>query len=129
MPIHRLLQLAQDLEWLGCELEHYGHLHAVEGFPESGPNWHAFLEKRDAVLKTAEKIERELKTAISFNPTALVGVEFPLDAALDAIGVQLSALEEIRHDAEYAVHELPTKVRTFTRMVQTYLNAVGATVR
>jgi hypothetical protein len=129
MPVHKLLQLAQDLEWLGCELEHYGHLHAVEGFPESGPNWQAFLEKRDGVLKTAEKIERELKTAISFNPTALVGVEFPLDAALDAIGVQLSALEEIRHDAEYAVHELPTKVRTFTRMVQTYLNAVGATVR
>lgn len=129
MPVHKLLQLAQDLEWLGCELEHYGHLHAVEGFPESGPNWQAFLEKRDGVVKTAEKIERELKTAISFNPTALVGVEFPLDAALDAIGVQLSALEEIRHDAEYAVHELPTKVRTFTRMVQTYLNAVGATVR
>jgi len=129
MPVHKLLQLAQDLEWLGCELEHYGHLHAQEGFPESGPNWQAFLEKRDGVLKTAEKIERELKTAISFNPTALVGVEFPLDAALDAIGVQLSALEEIRHDAEYAVHELPTKVRTFTRMVQTYLNAVGASVR
>jgi hypothetical protein len=129
MPVHKLLQLAQDLEWLGCELEHYGHLHAQEGFPESGPNWQAFLEKRDGVLKTAEKIERELKTAISFNPTALVGVEFPLDAALDAIGVQLSALEEIRQDAEYAVHELPTKVRTFTRMVQTYLNAVGATVR
>jgi len=129
MPVHKLLQLAQDLEWLGCELEHYGHLHAVEGFPESGPNWEAFLEKRDGVLKTAEKIERELKTAISFNPTALVGVEFPLDAALDAIGVQLSALEEIRHDAEYSVHELPTKVRTFTRMIQTYLNAVGASVR
>jgi hypothetical protein len=129
MPVHKLLQLTQDLEWLGCELEHYGHLHAVEGFPESGPNWQTFLEKRDGVLKTADKIERELKTAISFNPTALVGVEFPLDAALDAIGVQLSALEEIRHAAEFAVHELPTQVRTFTRMVQTYLNAVGATVR
>jgi hypothetical protein len=129
MPVHKLLQLAQDLEWLGCELEHYGHLHAVEGFPESGPNWQAFLEKRDGVLKTAEKIERELKTAISFNPTALVGVEFPLDAALEAISVQLSALEEIRQAAEFAVHELPTKVRTFTRMVQTYLKAVGASVR
>jgi hypothetical protein len=129
MPVHKLLQLAQDLEWLGCELEHYGHLHAQEGFPESGPNWQAFLEKRDGVLKTADKIERELKSAISFNPTALVGVEFPLDAALDAIGVQLSALEEIRQDAEYAVQELPTKVRTLTRMVQTYLNAVGASGR
>ena len=129
MPVHKLLQLAQDLEWLGCELEHYGHLHAQEGFPESGPNWQAFLEKRDGVLKTADKIERELKSAISFNPTVLVGVEFPLDAALDAIGVQLSALEEIRQDAEYAVQELPTKVRTLTRMVQTYLNAVGASGR
>ena len=129
MPVHKLLQLTQDLEWLGCELEHYGHLHAQEGFPESGPNWQTFLEKRDGVLKTTDKIERELKTAISFNPTALVGVEFPLDAALDAIGVQLSALEEIRQDAEYAVYELPTKVRTFTRMVQTYLNAVGASGR
>jgi hypothetical protein len=129
MPVHKLLQLAQDLEWLGCELEHYGHLHAQEGFPHSGPNWEAFQEKRDGVLKTADKIERELKTAISFNPTALVGVEFPLDAALDAIGVQLSALEEIRETVEYAVHELPTKVRTFTHMVQTYLTAVGASSR
>jgi hypothetical protein len=129
MPVHRLLQLAQDLEWLGCELEHYGHLHAQEGFPESGPNWEAFLEKQRGVLTTADKIERELKTAVSFNPTALVGVEFPLDAALDAIGVQLAALAEIRQAAVFAVHELPTKVRAFTRMVDTYLRAVGAAGR
>ena len=129
MPVHRLRQLAQDLEWLGCELEHYGHLHAQEGFPESGPNWEAFLEKQRGVQTTADKIERELKAAISFNPTTLVGVEFPLEAALDAIGVQLAALEEIRQAAAFAVHELPVKVRTFSRMVETYLNAVGAVSR
>jgi hypothetical protein len=129
MPVHKLLQLAHDLEWLGCELEYYGHLHAHEGFPESGPNWKAFLEKQRGVRTTADKVERELKTAISFNPTALVGVEFPLEAALDAIGVQLSALEEIRQAAVFAVHELPPKVRTFSRMVETYLNAVGASSR
>ena len=129
MPVHRLRQLARDLEWLGCEQEHYGHLHAQEGFPESGPNWDAFLEKQRGVQTTADKIERELKAAISFNPTALVGVEFPLEAALDAIGVQLAALEEIRQAAAFAVHELPVKVRTFSRMVETYLNAVGAVSR
>ena len=129
MPVHRLRQLAQDLEWLGCELEHYGHLHAHEGFPESGPNWEAFLEKQRGVKTTADKIERELKAAISFNPTALVGVEFPLEAALDAIGVQLAALEEIRQAAAFAVHELPVKVRTFSRMVEIYLHAVGAVSR
>jgi hypothetical protein len=129
MPVHKLLQLAHDLEWLGCELEYYGHLHAHEGFPESGPNWEAFLQEQRGVQITADKIERELKTAISFNPTALVGVEFPLEAALDAIGVQLSALEEIRQAAVFAVHELPPKVRTFSRMVETYLNAVGASSR
>jgi hypothetical protein len=129
MPVHKLRQLAQDLEWLGCELEHYGHLHALEGFPESGPNWEAFREKQRGVLVTADKLERELKAAISFNPTALVGVEFPLEAALDAIGVQLSALEDIRQVAVFAVHELPVKVRTLSRMVETYLKAVSASGR
>jgi hypothetical protein len=125
MPVASLLQLAQDLEWLGCELEHYGHLHAQEGFPQSGANWEAFLEKQRGVLITAEKIERELKTAISFNPTALVGMEFPLEAALEAIGVLLTAVEDIRQAAVFAVHELPGKVRTFTRMAETYVQAVG----
>ena len=129
MAVPKLLQLAQDLEWLGCEQEHYGQLHAHEGFPESGPNWDAFLEKQRGLLITAEKIERELRTAISFNPTALMGVEFPLDAALEAIGVLLNAVEEIKQVAVFSVHELPGKVRPFTRMVETYLHAVGGMPR
>ena len=59
-----ILQLAQDLEWLGCEEEHYGHKHAMEGFPEAGPSWDTFREKQRGVLITADKIERELKNAV-----------------------------------------------------------------
>lgn len=126
MSVPRILQLAQDLEWLGCELEWQGKKHALEGFPEFGSAWEAFLQKQRGLLITASKIERELKGAVSYNPTALVGVEYPLEAALNAIGVQLQALEEIKQCAVYAVHELPPKVRGFTRMVQAYLTAVGA---
>ena len=75
MPARQLLRLAQDLEWLGCELEYYGHKHALEGFPESGPTWETFREKQRGVLTTADKIDRELKSAVRFNPTALMGVE------------------------------------------------------
>jgi len=126
MPVPRLLQLAQEIEWLGCELEWQGKKHALEGFPQSGPNWEAFLQQQRGLVITAAKIERELKGAVSYNPTALVGVEYPLEAALDAVGVLLQALEEIKHCAVFAVHELPAKVRGFTRMVEAYLTAVGA---
>lgn len=126
MSVPRILQLAQELEWLGCELEWQGKKHALEGFPESGPAWEAFLQKQRGLVITAAKIERELKGAVSYNPTALVGVEYPLEAALDAVGVLLQALEEIKHCAVFAVHELPAKVRGFTRMVEAYLTAVGA---
>jgi len=126
MPAHQLLRLAQDLEWLGCELEFYGHKHAMEGFPETGPTWETFRAMQRGVLTTADKIERELKTAVSFNPTPLLGVEYPLEATLDAITVLLDTVEEIKQATVFAVHELPGKVRTFTQMVDTYLTAVGA---
>ncbi|MFB3923423.1 MAG: hypothetical protein ACE145_17010 [Terriglobia bacterium] len=125
MSTPTLLQLAQDLEWLGCELEYQGQKHAHEGFPGRGATWETFLHMRDGVEKTAEKVERELKASLSFNPTSVAGIEYPLEAAMDAIGVQLSALEDIKQTAESAVHDLPVKVRAFTRMVETYLRATG----
>jgi hypothetical protein len=85
MPEPRLLQLAQDLEWLGCELEYVGHKHALEGFPESGQTWDQFREKQRGVLATADKVERELKNFVRFNPTRLVGVEYPIAQSLDSI--------------------------------------------
>lgn len=126
MADHKLLQLAQDLEWLGCELEYVGHKHALEGFPEAGRAWELFLEKQRGVLTTADKIERELKGAVRFNPTSLVGVEYPLEATLDSITELLTTVEDIKQAAIVAVHELPPKVRNFTRMVDSYLGVVGA---
>src|SRR5579863_9296625 len=124
-----LLHLAQDLEWLGCELEFIGKKHAHEGFPESGPTWDAFLEKQGGVMTTVDKIERELKGLVRFNPTKLVGVNFPLAAALDAITELLAAVDEIKQCSQVAVHELPGKVRGFTRMVSDYLGSEASVTR
>lgn len=123
MVDERLLQLAQDLEWQGCELEFYGKKHALEGFPEAGPMWDTFLEKQRGVITTADKIERELKGLVRFNPTILVGVNFPLAAALESIGELLGAVEDIKECARMSVHEIPSKVRSFSKMVSTYLTS------
>jgi hypothetical protein len=123
-----LLRLAQDLEWLGCELEYYGQKHAMEGYPKGGPSWNAFLQKRRGVKATAEKVERELKSSVKFNPTRLVGIEYPMDSTLDSVAELLAALEDIKRSAEQSVQELPGKVRSFTRMVDNYLGADRVTV-
>lgn len=129
MTDHPLLHLAQDLEWLGCELEFYGKKHALEGFPETGPTWDIFLEKQRGVLTTADKIERELKGLVRFNPTQLVGVSFPLAAALDSISELVAAVEDIKICSRMAVHELPSKVRSFTKMVGAYLGSEASLTR
>ena len=125
VPEPPLLQLAQDLEWLGCELEHYGHQHAALGYPEAGPLWDTFCEKQRGVLATADKIERELKSAVRYNPSRLMGVEFPLDETLDLIATLLGAVEEIKHCSVFAVEIIPARVRSFTRMVEGYLRSAG----
>ena len=127
MANHKLLQLAQDLEWLGCEQEYYGHKHALEGFPQEGPAWDSYLEKQRGVLATCDKIERELKNVVRFDPGALVGVAYPLEEALEAVGALLTAVENIKQAAEFAVDQLPALVRNFTRFVKGYLAASGAT--
>jgi hypothetical protein len=122
-----LLKLAQDLEWLGCELEYLGHKHAMAGFPGSGPVWDLFCEKQRGVLATADKIERELKNFVRFNPTRLVGVEYPITEMLDSIAELLGTAETVKQTAAFAVHELPPLVRSFTKMVEGYLQPVGNT--
>lgn len=119
------MQLAQDLEWLGCELEFVGHQHALLGFPQAGPAWDTFCEKQRGVLLTIEKVERELKNAIRYNPSTLVGMEFPLDDALDSIAALLEAVEEIKHCAVFGVDAIPSRVRAFTQMIAGYLSATG----
>ena len=122
-----LLKLAQDLEWLGCELEYLGHKHAVEGFPGAGPAWDMFREKQRGVLATADKIERELKNFVRFNPTPLVGVECPITETIDSIAVLLGTVESIKQAAALAVHDLPPLVRRFTKMVESCFPAVAST--
>jgi hypothetical protein len=129
VPEPPLLQLAQDLEWLGCELEHYGHRHAAQGFPGCGPIWDTFCEKRRGVLVTADKIERELKNAVRYNLARLVGIEYPLEENLESIEALLGAVEEIKHSSVFGVQALPTKVRAFTKMIEQYLQAVGSVSR
>ena len=125
MPEPLILKLARDLEWLGCELEYQGMKHAQEGFPEAGATWEEFARQRQGVLATIEKLERELKASVKYNPASLVGGTYPIGEALDAIGIQIEALEDIRSAAEGAVGELPAKVRGFTQLVQMYLSVIG----
>jgi hypothetical protein len=125
VPEPPILQLAQDLEWLGCELDHYGQQHALLGFPESGPSWDTFCAKQRGVLVTVDKIERELKNAVRYNPSRLVGVEYPLDETLESIAALLGAVEEIKHCSVSAVQVIPSKVRAFTTMIGDYLQATG----
>jgi hypothetical protein len=122
----KLLQLARELEWLGVELEYVGQKHAHLGFPNEGEAWTNFVVKQRGVLVTADKIEREVKDALRFNPSSLVGVDFPVEETLDSLSELLAAVEDIKMATAVAVHELPNKVRNFTRMVDAYLTAVGA---
>ncbi len=125
MPEPLLLKLARDLEWLGCELEYQGMKHAHEGFPQVGHAWEEFVRMREGVLATIEKLERELKGSIKYNPARLVGVAYPLNEALDSLAVLIEAVEDIRASTTNAVHELPAKVRAFTQLVTVYLGATG----
>ncbi len=120
-----LIKLAQDLEWLGCELEYFGHKHALEGFPGAGPTWDSFLEKQEGVLLTAEKVERELKDSVRYNPSLLVGIDYPLKAAIEFVAVLLTAVEDIKETALNAVQDLPSKVRDFSRTVQDQFGTDG----
>lgn len=122
----QLHRLAQGLEWLGSELEHYRQEYARAGSPTEGPAWDAFLRQQRGVLTTADKIERELKAAIGFNPKTLLGVEYPLEEAFDLVTELLGAVEEIRQAAHFSADQVAPKVRSFTRMLQTYLNTIGA---
>jgi hypothetical protein len=120
-----ILKLARDLEWLGCELEYQGKKHAHEGFPEAGQTWEEFVRMRHGVLATIEKLERELKGSIKYNPARLVGVAYPLSDALDSLAMLIEAVEDIRASTVGAVHELPAKVRAFTQLTLVFLGVLG----
>ena len=116
MSDERLVRLAQELEWLGCEAGFYSKQTSELGVE-------AFLEKQREIVATAEKIERELKAAVRFNLTSLVGVEYPMEWAFDSITNLLAALQSVKQCALQTADELPPTVRQFTRMINNYVRA------
>jgi len=116
MSDETLVQLAQDLEWLGCEAGFYSKKTSEAGVE-------VFLERQREVLATVDKIERELKGAVRFNITSLVGVEYSMEWAFDSITNLLGVLHTVKQAALEGAAELPSKVRQFSRMVNNYLEA------
>lgn len=110
----KLMQLAQDLEHLGTETFFYGQRAA-------GPALNDFLEKQREIMTTADKIGRELASEIRFNPTRLIGIEYPLDEEIDSISNLLAGLEDIKQSAVNSVEELPAKTRLFAKLLESHL--------
>ena len=116
MKPDRLLQFAQELESLSFDASFYA---------QKRDAWaaDALLEKQRELLATVDKVERELKGAVRFNLTALVGIAFPLESTFDSIAELLAGVEEIRESAVSDAEDLPPKVRQFTRLVENYVSA------
>jgi hypothetical protein len=110
----KLMQLAQDLAQLGAEALFYGQRAA-------GPALDSFLEKQREVMRTADKIERELASEIRFNPTRLIGIEYPLEEELDSITNLLAGLEDIKESAVHSLEDLPAKTRLFAKRLEDHL--------
>ena len=123
----RLLQLAQDLDWLGCQLGQYGPKIALPARQSPmGPMGvdAAVSEKQRGLLSTADKIQRELLNSVRFDPTRLVGVGCPVSDTLDSVAEMLAAVEDIKEAALSSAQELPPKVRTLASMLRNYLDTI-----
>jgi hypothetical protein len=116
MTDQMLTKLAQELQWLGCEASFYSSQNTDAGAAK-------FMERQRQIMVTAEKIERELKGAVRFNLSSLVGVEFPMEWAFDSISDLLTTLQTIKQSTADRAKELPSKVRQFSRMVEDYVGA------
>jgi hypothetical protein len=116
MSDQRLVRLAQELEWLGCEAGFYGKQTSETGIE-------AFREKQHEIAATVEKIERELKLAVRFNLTSLVGIDYPIEWAFESITNLLTALQSVKNCSVQSADELPSTVRKFSRMVNDYVRA------
>jgi hypothetical protein len=116
MSDERLVRLAQELEWLGCEAGFYS-----KQISDTGAE--AFREKQREIVATVEKMERELKSAVRFNLTSLVGIDYPIEWAFDSITNLLAALQSIKQCSAQTADELPSAVRRFSRMINDYVHA------
>jgi len=114
-----IAQLAHDLEWLGREAPLYSR---GAGLPGAALT----IDRQRDILRTAEKLERQLKNAIRYNPNPLVGVDYPLDSILESIADLLAVIEDIKVSALAADRNLPAKVKQFCAMIQNTFGPMGA---
>ncbi len=126
----RLLQLGQELDWQVLQLRRAGSEAPAEIAPAGpddvldpaidDPAAETLVERRRAVIATADKIQRELLSTVRFDPLRLVGVGGPIAATLDTVADLVVAIDEIRRDATSNIGGLPTTVRSFQGLLRGY---------
>jgi hypothetical protein len=114
-----ITQLAHDLEWLSREAPYFAS-------GAAGPQTDLTVDKPHEILRTAEKLERQLKSAVRYNPNSLVGVDYPLESILDSIAELLEAIAEIKAAALAADRDLPAKAKHFRSMIENTFGPIGA---
>src|SRR5215472_5138804 len=123
----RLLQLGQELDWQVLQLRRAGSEAPAEA-PVEGtfgptiddPLAETLLERQQAVIATADKIQRELLSTVRFDPLRLVGVGGPIADILDSVADLIVAIDEIRRDATSNISGLPSTVRSFRGLLRGY---------
>ena len=119
----RILQLGQELQWQVMKLQRAGLAPPAEFdalFPPEPDSAASDDERRQAVIMTADKIQRELLGTVRFDPLRLVGVGGPIDELLDSVVNLLVAIDGIRQDAASNPNGLPSAVRSFQGMLERY---------
>ena len=126
----RLLQLGRELDWQVLQLRRASSEAPDEIAPTApddvldpamdDPVAETLVERRQAVIATADKIQRELLSTVRFDPLRLVGVGGPIAATLDALADLVVAIDEIRRAATSNIGGLPTTVRSFQGLLRGY---------
>ncbi|HUY14826.1 MAG TPA: hypothetical protein VMX16_14530 [Terriglobia bacterium] len=115
MAAGTLVQLAQDLERLAYEEQYIRRRSMATSLA-------VFMEKHREVVSTVNKIERALSTEVRFNPAPLIGIDYPIDDALECVSGLVNQLEEIRCCAGQDVSRLPEKVGDFKRKLADFVD-------
>ncbi len=110
-----LLHLTQDLERLAYEEQHIRRQSLATSLA-------AFMEKQREVVSTVNKIERELSTEVRFNPAPLIGIDYPIEDALECVSGLVTQLEDIRSCAGQDVSRLPEKVGEFKKKLADFVD-------
>lgn len=120
-----LLQLGQELDWQVLQLRRAAPQPPGDTEDSLGPApgdalSETIIEWQQAVIATADKIQRELLSTVRFDPLRLVGVGGPIAATLDAVADLIVAIDKIRRDATSNIGGLQSTVRSFQGLLRGY---------